>query len=142
MGTVDMGSDEFIGTHPLAADGFSVSEVTGGTVNFTLTGGMDNNGRDYIVLGGVTGTAPGTPLPGGLETLRLNWDVFTDFVVSLINTPIFLNFMGTLDTSGIATAQLNAPPVPGFAGVTMHYAYALNNPWNFASNPVAIEIVP
>jgi hypothetical protein len=50
--------------------------------------------------------------------------------------------MGILDASGTATAQLNAPPVPGFAGVTMHYAYALNNPWDFVSNPVAIEIVP
>jgi hypothetical protein len=38
-------------------------------------------------------------------------------------------------------AQLNVPPVPGFTGVTMHYAYALNNPWDFVSNLVAVEIV-
>jgi hypothetical protein len=31
---------------------------------------------------------------------------------------------------------------PGMAGVTLSFAYALNNPWDFASNPVGIEIVP
>jgi hypothetical protein len=60
----------------------------------------------------------------------------------LINTPIFMDFLGALDASGTATAQVNAPPILGFAGVTMHYAYALNNPFDFVSNPVAIEIVP
>jgi hypothetical protein len=90
----------------------------------------------------VSGTDPGTPLPGGITTLPLNWDVFTDFVIALINTPVFLNFLGTLDVTGCAAAQMNAPPIPGFSGVTMHYAYALNNPWDFVSNPVAIEIVP
>ena len=77
-----------------------------------------------------------------MVTLPLNWDPFTDFVVALMNTSVFSNFLGTLDASGNTTAQLNAPPVPGFAGITMHYAYALNRPWNFVSNPVAIEIVP
>ncbi|MHC4944138.1 MAG: M28 family metallopeptidase [Planctomycetota bacterium] len=114
---------------------------SGGTANFTLDAGSHNAGRDYILVGSVTGTEPGTPLPGGHVTLPLNWDWFTDFVIALINTPVFLNFLGTLDTSGTATAQLNAPPAPGFAGITMHYAYALNNPWDFVSNPVAIEVV-
>ena len=142
MGTVDMGADEFVGTHALAADGFSLSERTGGSVNITLTGGQDNNGRKYIILGGVSGTAPGIALPGGMAILPVNWDAFTDFVLALINTPVFMNFLGTLDATGTATAQLNAPPVPGFAGVTMHYAYALNNPFDFVSNPIAVEIVP
>jgi hypothetical protein len=60
----------------------------------------------------------------------------------MINGPIFQNFMGSLDGTGSATATLNLPPVPGAAGLTMHYAYALNNPWDFVSNPVAVEIVP
>jgi hypothetical protein len=49
--------------------------------------------------------------------------------------------MGQLDSQGSATAQLNLPPVPGFAGVTMYFAYALNGPWDFVSNPVPITIV-
>jgi hypothetical protein len=77
-----------------------------------------------------------------MVTLPVNWDVFTDFVLALLNTYVFSNFLGTLDATGMATAQLNAPPIPGFAGITMHYAYALNNPWDFVSNPVAVEIVP
>jgi hypothetical protein len=125
----------------LVTDIEKLSASIGGSVALYLSAGWDNGNRNYILLGSVTGTDPGTPLPGGLVTLPLNWDVFTDFVISLINTPVFLNFMGTLDATGSATAQLNAPPVPGFAGVTMHYAYALNQPWNFVSNPIAVEIV-
>jgi hypothetical protein len=140
LGSVDMGADEFTGTHPLEADLFSISE-TGGIIHFTLNGSIQNADRNYIILGSMNGTAPGYALPGG-NLLRLNWDEFTDYVIALINTPIFWNFLNTLDATGSATAQLNAPPLPGFAGVTMHYAYALNNPWDFLSNPVAIEIVP
>jgi hypothetical protein len=76
-----------------------------------------------------------------MVNLPVNWDVFTDFVLTLLNTSVFVNFLGTLDGSGTATAQLNVPPVTGFAPLTMHYAYALNNPWDFVSNPVAVEIV-
>jgi hypothetical protein len=126
----------------LSVDTYEISESTGGTVNLALDAGAWNANRNYILLGSVTGTEPGVPLPGGMATLPLNWDVFTDFVASLINTVVFSNFMGTLDGSGTATAQLNAPPVPGFAGVTMHYAYGLNNPWDFVSNPIPVEIVP
>jgi hypothetical protein len=99
MGTVDMGADEFVGTHPLAADGFFLSDLTGGTVNFTLTGGLDNNGRTYIVLGGVSGTAPGIPLPGGMATLPVNWDAFTNIVLAMINSSYFSNFLGTQEQS-------------------------------------------
>jgi hypothetical protein len=52
-----------------------------------------------------------------------------------------MNFLGTLDGSGTATAQLNVPAGSGATGLTMHFAYALNNPWDFVSNPVAVEIV-
>jgi len=142
MGSVDMGADEFVGIHPLEADVFVVYGITGGKIEFTLTGRLNNSGRNYIIVGGITGTIPGIPLPGGLETLRLNWDAVTDFILAWINTPVFWNFSGTLDASGTAFAQLNAPPVPGLVGTTMYYAFALNNPWDFVSNPVAVEIVP
>jgi hypothetical protein len=90
----------------------------------------------------LSGTDPGTLLPGGLVTIPLNRDWFTDFILARLNSGPFQEFFGSLNASGSATAQLNAPPVPGYAGVTMHYAYALNNPWDFVSNPVAIEVVP
>ncbi len=34
------------------------------------------------------------------------------------------------------------PPTSFAAGLTIHFANALNNPWDFVSNPVGIEIVP
>jgi hypothetical protein len=98
--------------------------------------------RNYLVLGGLSGTQPGKLLPGGTAWLPLNWDLFTDLVVQLVNTPNLQDFMGTLDEEGGGEAILNLPPVPGAAGITLYFAYAVNGPWDFASNPVAIDIIP
>jgi hypothetical protein len=139
MGTPDMGADEFTGTHPLASDVFTCPP-SGGTANLTLYASNANPLRSYFVLGSITGTAPGFPLPGGLM-LPLNWDVFTDLVYEYANTPFFVDFHGTLDGSGNGTARFNPlgllPP-----NITMHFAYLLYDPLDFVSNPVAIEIVP
>jgi hypothetical protein len=121
----------------------TVSAASGGSVNMELTAGSGNAGRTYFMLGGVTGTSPGTPLPGGFATLPLNWDVFTDLVLSLLNSPVFMNFMGNFDGSGNATAQLNSGPLPSSViGLVMYYAYTMPNPYDFASNAVEVEVVP
>lgn len=76
-------------------------------------------------------------------TVCLNWDVFTSIMVSQLNNAVFVDFLGVLDNQGMGTAQLNLPPVPGAAGVTLYFAYLLKgSPWDFASNPVGIDIVP
>ncbi|MFH2000929.1 MAG: VCBS repeat-containing protein [Planctomycetota bacterium] len=130
-------------TEPLEADISTLSEATGGSIVFSLHASSANAGRHYLLLGTATGTSPGFPLPGGMAALPLNWDAFTDIVLSLLNTPVFANFLNTLDSSGEAQAQIHSGPLPpGSAGVVMHYAYCLNNPFNFASNPVRIDIVP
>lgn len=79
-----------------------------------------------------------------MTVLPLNWDIFTKLVVGLINTPIFTNFLGTLKGTGSASATFDTlgPLTPGTVGLTMNFAYALNAPWNFVSNPVGIEIIP
>ncbi|MFH1999771.1 MAG: hypothetical protein ABIK28_08825 [Planctomycetota bacterium] len=146
----DLGSDWYnaamridVREPSLTVDENQIPEQTGGTINFELTAGIDYANRPYILLGGISGIEPGTPLPGGNTTLPINWDVFTDdLLLPLINTSIFQNFMGTLDTHGLSTAQLNAPPLPGFAGLQMYFAYCLSWPWEFASNSVEIDIVP
>jgi gingipain R len=125
---------------PLTCDTYTIPEATGGTVNFFLAAGTGNAGRNYIILGGTSGTSPGFPLPGGYATLPLNWDWFTDIVFSLVNSLLFNNFMGSLDGSGMATAQLNFPPVPGYAGTVMYYAFTCSNPFDYVSNPVTITI--
>ena len=114
-----------------------------GSFKFNLYGAPENDNRTYIMLGSVTGTAPGNALPGNLAILPLNWDPFTDLVIKYMNSSFFVNFMGVLDPSGGGTAQFNTiAPIPGMAGVTFSFAYAMRKPWDFVSNPINIEVVP
>jgi len=143
MGTVDMGADEFTGTHLLASDIFAFSAAGGGVVQLTLDAGVAQAGRPYILLGSITGTAPGTPLPGGQAILPLNWDLFTTTMIAFLNTTVFQGFLGTLDNAGMAGGTLDTlGPVPGAQGIVMSFAYALGNPWDLVSNPINVEILP
>jgi hypothetical protein len=126
----------------LMADAIKLSDAAGGSVNLYLDAGPSNGNRKYIMLGSVTGTSPGTPLPGGQATLPLNWDIFTNIVIQLLNSGFFLNFTGTLDGMGLAQAQFNLPPGSGAVGLSMSFAYALKGPWDFASNPVTVLVEP
>ncbi len=114
----------------------------GGTIEFTLTAGVGHAHRPYLLVGGMSGTDPGTVLPGGLATIPINQDWFTDLVLAWVNTAVFTDFQGLLDAQGEATAWLNAPPIPGLVGTVMHFAYATTLPFDFASNPVEIIVVP
>jgi hypothetical protein len=128
---------------PLWIDAREISRTSGGTVDFTLNAGADHAGRWYLLLGSLSGTAPGIPLPGGPSALPLNWDPFTDLVLGLLNTPAFDHFMGKLDNDGRAEARLDAPPIPptGAVGLKMAFAYLLDYPFEFASNPVEVTIL-
>jgi len=143
LGTVDMGSDEFTGNHSLESSSFEFSEQ-GDTVFLTLDAMVINGGRKYLMAGGITGTAPGQLMPGGLTWLPINFDVFTYSVVfPLINTVVFMDFVGTLKADGTGEASIMCGPLdPGCTGIKMYYAYCLGWPWEFVSNPVEIEIVP
>ena len=130
----------------LVAAAHNLSARMGGVVNFSLCAAEHNKSRHYILLGGVSGTEPGILLPGGAATLPLNFDFFSSYVFLMMNKPPFANFASTLDTSGIGWAKMDTtilgPIPPGCVGLRLNFAYALNNPWDFASNPVGIEIVP
>ncbi|MFH1999388.1 MAG: hypothetical protein ABIK28_06890, partial [Planctomycetota bacterium] len=94
-------------------------------------------------LGSVTGTWPGTLLPGGHALLPLNWDIFTqDFVLSYVNSYFFTNFMGILNSDAAGTATLNMPALPGSAlDLVMYYAFLVGPVFDFASNPVSVKVV-
>lgn len=128
----------------LTTDSNEISASTGGSVNFTLNADAENADRNYLIPGGISGTSPGQLLPGGKVTLPVNFDSFTyNVVFPLINTPMFKDFMGTLDSEGKGAAQLNLPQLsPDYVGIKMYYAYCLNKPFDFVSNPVDVEIVP
>lgn len=129
------------GDLPLQTDTNTIPS-SGGTVNFTLQAGAANAGRLYLLAGGMSGTSPGTLLPGGLATIPINRDWFTDYVLAHLNSAVFTDFRALLDGSGSGSAQLNAPPASTWVGTTIHFAFALSGPWNFASNAVALTVVP
>ncbi len=139
-GTDDIGADEFDGVHALTADAYAFKEQLGCKIELTLYAGPGNGGRQYLILGGVSGKTPGLPLPGGLAVFPVNYDIFMGIVMNGLNGPLFQNFVAYLDGNGKAAAGLVLPPVPGTAGTLMSFAYALKGPWDFASNPVDIKI--
>lgn len=125
----------------LITDDNIISAATGGFSFFTLNAGIENASRTYLILGGVSGTKPGIPLPGNQVTLPLNWDLFTDLALSFLNTSVFNQFYGSL-FEGSHGAHISVPPLdPAFIGIVMYFAYCLNNPFDFVSNPIAVEIV-
>jgi CubicO group peptidase (beta-lactamase class C family) len=128
----------------LTADTQQISAATGGTVAFSIFAGSINGGRSYVLFGGASGTDPGTPLPGGFATLPVNWDLVTDLIVANINTPAFANFYGSLNGKGIGRAALNTfgPLPPAAVGHSLHFAFALMGPWDYASNALEVELVP
>lgn len=130
-----------IGDNPgLMTSRTAIKEDDGAYVDFFLNAGEDNGGRSYVIVGSASGTSPGTPLPGGHVVLPLNWDIFSNFVLTYMNSALFIQFMGTLDQYGLALALMNCPPIPGYAGLELNFAYALRGPYDFVSNPVKIRI--
>jgi hypothetical protein len=144
QGTADIGADEFSGHLPLEADSIVIYESTGAKITFTLDAGAPCGGRAYLLLASASGSVPGTPLPLGKSVLPLNWDPLTDMTVVLANSPVFINFMGKLGPAGGAQAVLDAkgPHFTGLSGAWLRFAFTLAYPWEFASNPLPIEILP
>jgi len=128
--------------YSLQVDYDKIFHVLGGKRSFDLNAGSQNANRAYALLGSISGTSPGTPLPGGAVTLPLNYDSFTSMIISNFNCPVFSDFLGVLDSEGKADAILNATGAidPVFIGVVMHFAFTLNKPWDFVSNSVSVEI--
>lgn len=132
------GYADYVGNLGLMVDETMILGATGGSVNFTLNAGKANAGRNYILLGSNTKTGPGITLPGGMATLPINFDIITMLTINLANTPVFTDFMSTLDKEGKATATMNVPPCIVGGCFILRFAFALNNPWDYASNPAAI----
>jgi hypothetical protein len=121
-----------------------ISVATGDVITFNINIGPNYGGGDYIVLGGVSGTVPGTYLGNGVH-MDLNWDVFTNFTVNHANSVILPNSMGILDATGSATAQLNTlgPLDPGLVGLNLDFVVVVvQSKPVFASNPTRVTLVP
>jgi len=121
----------------------AISAATGGSVDISLDAGVNYAGRNYMILGGVTGIAPGIALPGGSALLPIRWDPMTDLVLDMINSTLFQKFAGQLDSKGAAAAKFSTGPIPTVGiGLVLNFAYCLNKPFDFASNHVEVLIDP
>jgi len=140
MGTADIGADEYCGDHLMEADNFKILSSTGGVSNFTLSAGVGNAGRNYILLACISGTNPGVLAPGNLATLPLNPDSLTSTMINYLNSPMFTDFMDVLDPLGDATATFNTMGPIAVSGYTVSFAAALQRPIDFVTNPINIQI--
>jgi parallel beta-helix repeat protein len=125
----------------LWADDFFIPLSGGATITFKIHAGRPEAERAYILLAGISGTQPGTLLPGGLATLPLNWDFMTDLVLAYLNTSLFDQFMGTLDAESNAEAHLVLPPLEARSLEAlggMHFAYTLASPYDYVSVPLCM----
>jgi hypothetical protein len=129
-------------------DTYSFVLSEGCSITFYLDAGPEYAGRRYVLVGGVSGSYPGTVIPGGL-TVPINRDWFTDYILDHLNSPMFENFYGYLDGDGRATATLNVsgggyllPGQPGDSGRDLKgiFAFTLLGPWDLVSNMVEIEV--
>jgi hypothetical protein len=127
-------------TTGLWAETGAVHETDGGTVNFDLDAGPAYAGRKYFMLASVSGTSPGTSLPGGL-TLPINQDFMFDLVFTFAPLNLFFqNFSGTLDSNGQAEATFDYPGYPGSAGLVFYFAWMCYAPFDYVSNAVPVEV--
>jgi hypothetical protein len=128
----------------LDANDCAIRAAEGGTLVFALDAGAANGSRNYLLLGSLSGTSPGTPLPGGEVILPLNRDLFFRAMLGAVNHSVFTGFAGRLNPVGRAKAALQVPAglLAPLAGGKLFFAYALSGPWNYASEPVLIYILP
>jgi hypothetical protein len=123
----------------------SISLWQGGSQPWSLDAGAAQAGRSYLVLGSLTGTVPGTTLPG-LPTIPLNHDFWFDFTVSAPNSAILVGSLGSLDGAG--QAQVGGLTLPSglpswLAGLVVNHAYVVLDPSggiSFVSNPLPLQI--
>jgi hypothetical protein len=127
---------------PLVASALHLSAAQGGSVGLALDAGPALANRTYVVLISISGSSPPTPV--GQVLLPLHFDPITDIGISLINTPVFANFLGVLSPQGAAAASFNAPPIsePSLPGLSLTLAFLTLGPIDFASNAVSVQFQP
>ncbi len=119
----------------------SITAAVGGSLTFNLVCGQSNAGRDYALYGTISGTSPGTVLPGGM-LLPLNWDSVSRHTRVNAGMPGLVGFSGQLDSAGNATVTGDTlgPLASSMVGRTFHFAFVLGNPIDFVSNVVAVPV--
>jgi hypothetical protein len=119
----------------------------GGQVNLDHLVGSGHAGEYYLLLGSISGTSPGTTLPGGV-LLPLNFDYLTYTMSSYFNTGMFVDSIGTLDALGGGSSTILVPSgtIPAaLIGTQVSFAHVIfNSSLQIlrASNPTNVIIAP
>lgn len=119
VGTVDL----FVGG--LSGTPGSISLSAGGTQSLVVNAPPSVAGQPYLLLGSLTGTAPGIPLDG--LVIPLNVDGYTIATLLAPNAPPLAGSFGLLGPNGDALASFTLPPgaAPQLAGFTVAHAYVV-----------------
>jgi hypothetical protein len=117
------GSAYLFDVEPLSSSVTQISLASGGSQPLSLDAGHLHAGENYWLLGSMSGTSPGIPLPGGL-LLPLNPDRYFTRTLERPNLPPLANSKGTLNASGHADAAFTTVPLDvNLAGLTVHHAF-------------------
>lgn len=130
-----------------SVDDNNIPCMTGKTVNFSLTAGNANGGKNYWIWMSASGNYPGINLNG--ITVPLNWDPLFTFGLYNPAIPGSVGFLGVLDGTGKATASLAFPSdlQKQLVGFPIHLAYVLTSPGpslpiSLASEPIHVKYIP
>ena len=141
-------ADNFFAMEHRTLDAYpaDISLAAGGKQTMDLSFGTAHAGELYLMLASASGTAPGTPLGGGL-VLPLNADALTTWTFLNINHAPYATTLGTLDAQGHARTGLALPPgiLPGLAGLTINHAVIsldLGGIPTSVSNAAALNLQP
>jgi len=124
----------------------SISLSSGGTQTFRLNAGVAHAGEFYLVVGSLSGTSPGTPVPPFV--LPLNPDAYFLLSINSANLPPFSSTFALLDATGLGIASLTIPAgaAPGLAGTTAHHAFVALDAATLApalvSNAAPLSLTP
>ena len=129
----------------LTADKFEISVSGNEFQTMSIDFGPEQAGRNYFVIGSVTGVAPGTPVGSGLR-LPINLDAYTEHTVNLVPGQGLLQYVGTLSPNGTGTAFLaqGVQLPPGLVGYNLYHAVLVMNSLKLptaTSNPIAVTFV-
>ncbi|MFG0319786.1 MAG: hypothetical protein ACF8XB_21120 [Planctomycetota bacterium JB042] len=126
----------------------AISVASGGTQVLSLDlPSAEVAGDTFLLLGSLSGDAPGVPLPNG-GTLALNPDPYFFFSFANPTAGLLAPGIGTLNGAGNAESAVVVPAgaFPSAVGLTLHHAAVTLQPGTFevtgATNAVPLTFVP
>ena len=123
-----------------------VIPVAGGPINFYHVFDTSFAGNNYLLLGSFTGSLPGLALVPGV-VLPLNLEALLGAMLSLPNSPTFVNTMGVVDVTGRADSTVIVPPgelFPALIGWQLNFAHVVFDSFGTpieASQPTIVTVV-